>query len=119
MARVKRGYKARRRRNKVLKQAKGYRGSKSKLFRQAVEGVARANQFAYCHRRLKKRDFRSLWIVRLSAATKTLGLSYSKFMYGLKEQGIVLNRKMLSEMAIHSPKVFSQLVEQVKTKKAA
>lgn len=119
MARVKRGYKARRRRNKVLKQAKGYRGSLSKLYRQAVERVARANQFAYSHRRLKKRDFRSLWITRLGAATKALGLSYSKFMNGLKRQGIEVNRKMLSEMAIRSPKAFSQLVEQIKTKKAA
>jgi large subunit ribosomal protein L20 len=119
MTRAKRGFKARRRRNKVLKQAKGYRGGSSKLFRSAVERVNKANQYAYRDRKVKKRDFRSLWIVRINAATKALGLSYSKFMHGLKEQGVELNRKMLSELAIHEPKAFAALVEQVKSKIAA
>lgn len=119
MPRAKRGYKARRRRNKVLKQAKGYRGGSSKLFRTAVERVNKANNYAYRDRRVKKRDFRSLWIVRINAATKALGLSYSKFIHGLKELEIDLNRKMLSEMAISSPKAFEGLVTKVKEKLAA
>lgn len=119
MPRAKRGFKARRRRNKVLKAAKGYRGGQSRLFRTAVEKVNKANNYAYRDRRVKKRDFRSLWIVRINAATNEFGLSYSKFIHGLKELDIDLNRKMLSEMAIHTPKAFEQLVGQVKEKLAA
>jgi large subunit ribosomal protein L20 len=119
MPRAKRGFKARRRRNAVLKQAKGFRGGQSKLFRQATERVNRALQFAYRDRRVKKRDFRSLWIVRINAATKALGLSYSRFINGLNELNIELNRKVLSELAIHQPKAFEDLVEKVKAKLAA
>ena len=119
MVRAKRGFKARRRRNRVLKQAKGFRGGQSRLFRTAVEKVRRAHQFAYRDRRVKKRDFRSLWIVRINAATNASGLSYSKFIHGLKELGVDLNRKMLADLAVNSPKAFDGLVEQVKTKLAA
>lgn len=119
MPRAKRGFKARRRRNKILKLARGYRGGQSKLFRTAVERVNRALQFAYRDRKVKKRDFRSLWIVRINAATKQYGLSYSRFIHGLKELNIDLNRKVLSEMAIHEPKAFEALVNQVKEKAAA
>ena len=119
MARAKRGFKARRRRNKILKQAKGFRGGGSKLFRSAVEKVNRAHQYAYRDRRVKKRNFRALWITRINAATNANGLSYSKFIHGLKELNIDLNRKVLSDLAINSPKAFGGLVEQVKTKLAA
>lgn len=119
MSRAKRGFKARRRRNKVLKQARGYRGGQSKLFRTAVERVARADQYAYRDRRRKKRDFRSLWIVRISAAAKSHGLSYSRFIHGLKQLEIDLNRKVLADLAVHSPKAFENLTTQVKEKLAA
>ncbi len=119
MSRVKRGTKARRRRKKVLEQAKGFRGSQSKLFRTAVEKVARAQQYAYRDRRVKKRDFRSLWITRIGAATRLQGLSYSKFIAGLKALGIELDRKVLSNMAVQSIESFNQIVEQVKKKLAA
>lgn len=119
MSRAKRGFKARRRRNKVLKRAKGFTAGRSSLFRSAIETVRRAEQFAYRDRRVKKRDFRSLWIVRINAAAKALGLSYSKFMHGLKELKIDLNRKLLSDLAIRSPKLFEELVTQVKAKLAA
>lgn len=119
MARAKRGFKARRRRNKVLKQAKGYTAGRGTLFRSAIETVRRAGQYAYRDRRVKKRDFRSLWIVRISAAVKALDLSYSKFVHGLKSLGVELNRKWLSELAIQSPKAFEELVKQVKSRLAA
>lgn len=119
MPRAKRGFKARRRRKKVLKDARGFRGGQSKLFRTATERLNRANQFAFRDRRAKKRDFRALWITRINAATNNLGLSYSRFMNGLKKLNIELNRKMLSELAIHSPNVFTDLVSQVKQKLAA
>ena len=119
MPRAKRGYKARRRRNKVLKQAKGFRGGQSRLYRTATERVNRALKFAYRDRRVKKRDFRSLWIVRINAATNALDLSYSRFIHGLKQLKIDLNRKILSEMAVNHPKEFGQLVSQVKEKLAA
>lgn len=119
MSRAKRGFKARRRRNKVLKQAKGYTAGRSTLFRSAIETVRRAQQYAFRDRRVKKRDFRSLWIVRISAAVKALDLSYSKFIHGLKELNIDLNRKVLSDLAIRSPKIFEELVSQVKAKLAA
>jgi large subunit ribosomal protein L20 len=119
MPRAKRGFKARRRRNKVLERAKGFRGGQSKLFRTAKERVDRALQFAYRDRRVKKRDFRSLWIVRISAGAKALGLSYSRFIAGLKKLEIDLNRKVLADLAVNSPKAFEDLVTKVKQKLAA
>ena len=114
MSRVKRGFKARRRRNKVLKAAKGYRGGHSKLFRSAAVAVDRARQYAYRDRRNKKRDFRKLWIIRINAAARENGMSYSEFMGGLNKAGIDLDRKVLSDMAIHDPAGFSKIVEMVK-----
>ena len=114
MARVKGAMMTRKRRNKILKMAKGYWGSKSKHFRVANQAVMKSLSYAYTGRRLKKRDFRSLWITRISAACKMNGMNYSTFMAGLKKAGIELNRKMLSEMAINDPKSFAALVETVK-----
>jgi large subunit ribosomal protein L20 len=119
MSRAKRGFKARRRRNEVLKQARGYRGGQSRLFRTAVERVRRAHQFAYRDRKVKKRNFRSLWIVRIHAAVNEQGLSYSKFIHGLKLLGADLDRKILSEMAINQPESFNALVGEVKNQLAA
>ena len=99
MPRVRRGFKARRRRNKVLKLAKGYRGARSRLFKTATEAVDRSLKYAYRDRRVRKREFRGLWIVRISAAAKNNGISYSRFMGALKKAGIGLDRKVLSEMA--------------------
>ena len=114
MARVKGAMMTRKRRNKILKMAKGYWGSKSKHFRVANQAVMKSLSYAYTGRRLKKRDFRSLWITRISAACKMNGMNYSTFMAGLKKAGIELNRKMLSEMAINDPQSFAALVETVK-----
>ncbi|MBR2671899.1 MAG: 50S ribosomal protein L20 [Oscillospiraceae bacterium] len=114
MARVKGAMMTRKRRNKVLKLAKGYYGSKSKLFRTAKEAVMKSGQYAYIGRRLKKRDFRRLWITRISAACKANGTNYSTFINGLKKANIDLNRKMLSEIAISDPAAFTSLVEQAK-----
>ena len=114
MARVKGAMMTRKRRNKVLKLAKGYWGSKSKHFKMANQAVMKSLTYAYTGRKLKKRDFRSLWITRISAACKMNGMNYSSFMAGLKKAGIELNRKMLSEMAINDPKSFAALVETVK-----
>ena len=114
MARVKGAMMTRKRRNKILKMAKGYWGSKSKHFRVANQAVMKSLSYAYTGRRLKKRDFRSLWITRISAACKMNGMNYSTFMHGLKVAGIEINRKMLSEMAINDPKSFAALVETVK-----
>ncbi|WP_125152747.1 50S ribosomal protein L20 [Clostridium rectalis] len=111
MARVKRAMNARKYHKKVLKLAKGYYGGKSKLFKTANESVVRALRNAYVGRKLKKRDFRKLWIARINAATRMNGLSYSRFMNGIKLAGIDINRKMLSEIAIHDPKAFTELVE--------
>ena len=108
--RVKRGFKARRRRNKVLKLARGFRGGHSKLFRTAADTVDRALAYAYRDRKVKKRDFRSLWIARINAGTRMNDLSYSKFMHGLKMAGIALDRKVLPELAIADPTGFSSLV---------
>ena len=110
MARVKRAVNSRKNHKKVLKLAKGYYGGKSKLFKTANESVIRALRNAYVGRRLKKRDYRRLWIARINAATRMNGLSYSKFMHGLKVAKIDLNRKMLSEIAIHDEKGFAELV---------
>ena len=111
MARVKGAMMTRKRRNKVLKLAKGYWGAKSKHFKMAKEQVMKSLKYAYTGRRLKKRDFRSLWITRISAACKMNGMNYSTFMHGLKVAGIEINRKMLSEMAISDPAAFTQLTE--------
>jgi len=109
MARVKRGFKARRRRNKVLKLAKGYRGARSKLFRSATEAVDRALNYAFRDRRVKKRDFRSLWIVRINAASRINGLSYSKFIFGLKKADVQIDRKVLADIAVTDPNRFAQI----------
>ena len=109
MPRVKRGFKARRRRNKVLKLAKGYRGARSKLFRSATEAVDRALNYAFRDRRVKKRDFRSLWIVRINAASRLNGLSYSKFIFGLKKADVQIDRKVLADIAVSDPNGFAQI----------
>lgn len=114
MARVKGAMMTRKRRKKVLKLAKGYFGSKSTLFKTAKEAVYKSGQYAYVGRKQKKRDFRRLWITRISAACKLNGLNYSTFMNGLKKSGIELNRKMLSEMAINDPASFTAVVAKAK-----
>ncbi len=114
MARVKGALATRKRRNKTLKLAKGYWGAKSKHFKMAKEAVMKSGQYAYVGRRLKKRDFRRLWITRISAACKLNGINYSTFMNGLKKAGIELNRKMLSEIAISDAEAFTALVEKAK-----
>ena len=102
---------SRARRRRRLEEAKGFRGSRSKLFRTATEAVDRARVLATIHRKLKKRDFRHLWIARINAATRAEGISYSAFMAGLIRAGVTLNRKMLSEIAIHDPEGFKQIVD--------
>ena len=114
MARIKGAMMTRKRRKKVLKLAKGYFGGKSKLFRTAKQAVMKSGNYAYIGRKQKKRDFRSLWITRISAACKMNGMNYSTFMNGLKKAGIDLNRKMLSEIAISDPAAFAALVEKAK-----
>ncbi len=114
MPRVKRGFKARRRRNKVLKLAKGYRGARSKLFRSATEAVDRALNYAFRDRRVKKRDFRALWIARINAAARENGVSYSRLVHGLKKAEIVLDRKVLAQLAVTDPTGFSAVVAQAK-----
>ena len=114
MSRVKRGIRVRARHRKVLKQAKGYFGKKSKLFKVANQAVMKSGAYAYRDRRAKKRDFRKLWIARINAAARQNGLSYSKFMNGLKVAGVDLDRKVLSDIAITDPKAFAALVEQAK-----
>lgn len=109
--RVKRGFKARRRRKKILKLAKGYRGGRSKLFRTAADSVDKALMYAYRDRRVRKRDFRRLWITRINAAARMYNLSYSKFMHGLKLAGIELDRKVLAELAISDPAGFAQIAK--------
>ena len=111
MARVERAMNARKYHKKILKLAKGYYGGKSKLFKTANESVVRALRNAYVGRRLKKRDFRQLWIARINAGARLNGLSYSRFMNGMKLAGVDINRKMLSEIAINDPKAFADLVE--------
>ncbi len=116
MPRVTRGFKARRRRNKILKLAKGFRGGRSRLIRSASEAVDRALCFAYRDRRQRKRDFRKLWIARINAAAKAAGITYSRLMGGLKKANVVLDRKVLSNMAIFDPKAFGKLVEMANEK---
>ena len=114
MARVKGAMMTRKRRNKVLKAAKGYWGAKSKHFKMAKEAVMKSGNYAFAGRRMKKRDFRRLWITRISAGCKANGMNYSTFMNGLKKAGITLNRKMLSEIAISDKAAFTALCEQAK-----
>ncbi|UCF82223.1 MAG: 50S ribosomal protein L20 [Desulfobacteraceae bacterium] len=113
MPRVKRGFKARRRRNKVLKAAKGYRGGLSKQFRTASVAVDRAGMYAYRDRRNRKREFRKLWIVRINAAARENGLSYSRFISGLQKAGVSLDRKILADIAVRDPAAFSELASMV------
>ena len=117
MARVKGAMMTRKRRNKVLKAAKGYWGSKSKHFKMAKQAVMKSGNYAYIGRKQKKRDFRRLWITRISAAAKANGMNYSTFMNGLKKAGVTLNRKMLAEIAVSDPAAFTALVEQAKAAK--
>lgn len=114
MARVTGGMTTRRRHKKILKLAKGYRGGKSKLFRTANEAVMKSLVYAYKGRRLKKRDFRRLWITRISAAAKMNGMNYSTFMHGLKLAGVAMNRKMLAEVAVYDAPAFAVLAEKAK-----
>ncbi len=114
MARVKGAMATRKRRNKVLKLAKGYWGGKHRLFKTAKEAVMKSGQYAYIGRRLKKRNFRQLWITRISAGCKANGMNYSTFMNGLKKAGITMNRKMLSEIAISDPAAFTAICEKAK-----
>ncbi len=114
MARIKGAVATRKRRNRVLKAAKGYWGSKSKHFRMAKQAVMKSGNYAFVGRKLKKRDFRRLWITRISAEAKANGMNYSTFMHGLKVAGIDLNRKMLSELAVSDPEAFAKLVEKSK-----
>ena len=113
MPRVKRGFKARHRRKEILKAAKGYRGGQSRLFKTAAISVNRARMFAYRDRKVKKRDFRRLWIIRINAASREYGLSYSELMGGLHKAGIDLDRKILAEMAVNDPAAFSKVVSMV------
>ncbi|HIV86671.1 MAG TPA: 50S ribosomal protein L20 [Candidatus Pygmaiobacter gallistercoris] len=117
MARIKGAMMTRKRRKKTLKLAKGYWGSKSKHFKMAKQQVMKSGNYAFAGRKAKKRDFRRLWITRISAACRAQGINYSSFMNGLKKSGIDLNRKMLSEMAIHDAASFAKLVETAKAAK--
>ena len=114
MARVKRGVMTRKRHNQVLQAAKGYWGNRSKTFKAAHEAVMRAGQYAYRDRRVRKRDFRQLWIARINAATRGLGVTYSKFMAGLKKAQIDIDRKVLADMAVHDPAAFGAVVDKVR-----
>ena len=118
MARIKGGLNAKKKHNRVLKLAKGYRGARSKQYRVAKQSVMRALETSYTGRKQRKRQFRQLWIARINAAARINGLSYSKFMYGLKLEDIDINRKMLSEMAISDPDGFATLVDVAKSKLA-
>jgi large subunit ribosomal protein L20 len=114
MPRVKRGVTARARHKKVLALAKGYRGRRKNVYRIAKQAVMKAGQYAYRDRRAKKREFRRLWIARINAASRSLGLTYSKFIAGLKKAQIDIDRKVLSDMAIHDPTAFGSIVDKVK-----
>jgi len=114
MSKVRRGTKRRQRRAKVLERAKGFRGAKSRNYRTAKEAVEKALSYAYRDRRARKRDMRNLWIIRIKAAALADGLTYSRFMNGLKKQNILLDRKILAELAVGSPGVFSRLAQTVK-----
>ncbi len=114
MPRVKRGARRRNKRKKILREAKGYWGTKSKLYRAAREAVMRARRFAYRDRRARKREFRSLWIVRIRAAARQHDLSYSKFIGGLKKAGVAIDRKIIAELAVRDKEAFARLVEKAK-----
>ena len=114
MARIKCAKSTRKRRNKILKAAKGYWGAKSKHFKMAKQAVMKSGNYAYIGRKLKKRDFRSLWITRISAQAKVNGINYSRLMHGLKLAGINLNRKMLAELAVSDKEAFAEIVEKAK-----
>jgi len=114
MARAKRGFKARRRRNRIRQHAKGFRGGRSKLWKAMVDAVHHAWRFATWHRRQRKRDFRQLWVVRINAAARMNGVSYSKLMGGLKKANIDLDRKILADLAISDPAAFTKIVQQAK-----
>lgn len=118
MPRVKRGTKKRKRRSKILRQAKGYWGARSHNYRTAKEAVERALLYAYRDRRTRKRDFRRLWIVRIKAAAEEHGLSYSRFIHGLKDLDIQLDRKILADLAVNSPQTFLRIVQRVKDAEA-
>ena len=118
MARIKGGLNAKKRHNRVLKLAKGYRGARSKQYRVAKQSVMRALTSSYAGRKERKRQFRPLWIARINAAARINGLAYSKFMYGLQQAGVVMNRKVLSDMAINDAEGFAKLAELAKTKLA-
>ena len=105
---------SRKRRSRVLREARGFRGSRSKLFRQATEAVDRAMQLAFIHRKQKKHDYRSLWMIRISAGCRPLGINYSRLIEGLKKAQVALNRKMLAEIAVHDPAGFAKIVAQAK-----
>ena len=113
MARVKGAMRTRKRHNKILKLAKGYRGAKSKLFRTANQAVMKSLVYAYVGRKHKKRDFRKLWITRINAAARMNGMSYSRFMNGLKKSNIIINRKILAELAVNDKEAFKSLVEKI------
>lgn len=119
MPRIKRGTMTHKRHKKVLERAKGYWGGRSRLFKTAKEAVMHSMKYAYRDRRNRKRDFRRLWITRINAACRELGLPYGRFIEGLSKAGVELDRKMLSEMAIHDAKAFAQLVEQAKAQVSA
>src|SRR5947207_6931685 len=119
MPRVKRGTKRRAKRKKILDRASGYFLTKSKLYRQAKESVERGLKFAYAGRRMKKRQYRSIWIVRIGAAARTQGLSYSQFINGLKKSGVELDRKILADIAVKDPAAFGNLAQQAKSALAA
>ena len=112
--RIKRGVNAVKKRRKILKSAKGYFGAKSKLYRVARQAVMKSQNYAYVGRKLKKRDFRSLWITRINAAARLNGLNYSKFMSGLKKNGIDLNRKVLADLAVNDPSAFTALCDKIR-----
>lgn len=114
MARVKRGVVARARHKKILKAAKGYYGARSRVYRVAFQAVVKAGQYAYRDRRTKKREFRTLWIARINAAVRYYGLSYSKFIFGLKKANIEIDRKILSDIAVYDQATFKALVEKVR-----
>ena len=114
MARVKGAMMTRKRRNRILKAAKGYWGSKSKHFKMAKQAVMKSGNYAFAGRKMKKRDFRALWITRISAQAKVCGINYSQLMHGLKKAGVDLNRKMLAEIAVNDKEAFANIVEMAK-----
>lgn len=119
MARVKRGVTARARHKKVLEKAKGYYGARSRQYRSAKQQVIKSGQYAFRDRRVKKREFRALWIIRIGAGLEEFGVSYSRFIHGLSLAGISLDRKVLADLAVHDKPAFAKIVEQVKAKLAA